>query len=227
MSQKFAAPELCTLDLSAEKPTASIVSIGEPKLVDLFEGTALRITERFSNLERSCISVPDEQLFMNAYRVIIDVDHFAPGTFVFPLTNAAVASAYGKRGSRMHNGIDLKTLPRDTIRAAFAGIVRVSLDARGFGNVVVIRHYNGLETLYAHNSKNFVKSGDRVAAGESIALTGRTGRASGDHLHLETRFNGEPFDPNLLINFATHSLQSNCLVFSKNEGGKVLVSSTI
>ena len=84
-----------------------------------------------------------------------------------------------------------------------------------YGNVIVIRHYNGLETAYSHNSKNLVKPGDRVKAGQPIALTGRTGRATTAHLHFETRLNGEHFNPNMVFNFTTRKLHRYCLLCTR------------
>lgn len=89
---------------------------------------------------------------------------------------AKVISAYGTRGG--HSGADIKTCAKDTIRAAFDGVVRMSKPYYAYGNLVVVRHANGLETIYSHNFKNLVQSGDTVKAGQPIGLTGRTGRAT-------------------------------------------------
>ena len=113
----------------------------------------------------------------------------------YPLPGAKVISPYGRRGGRGHSGVDLKTKPDDEIRAAFDGEVVFSAKYAGYGNLVRILHGNGLETYYSHNSKNLVKVGDRVKAGDVIALTGRTGRATTEHLHFETRINGRAYDP--------------------------------
>ena len=117
------------------------------------------------------------------------------GNWHFPLPGAKVISPYGKRGGRMHTGVDLKTKPKDKIYAAFPGEVVYSDKLSGYGNLVRIRHQNGFETYYAHNSKNLVKKGQRVKAGQVIALVGQTGRASTPHLHFETRVNGKPQNP--------------------------------
>ena len=85
----------------------------------------------------------------------------------------------------------------------------------------MIRHYNGLETVYGHSSKLLVKAGDKVKAGDPLSLEGRTGRATTEHLHFETRINGQPFDPNLIIDFAGQKLQNKCLVFTPDEKGKI------
>jgi len=132
--------------------------------------------------------------------------------YCFPLKNAKVISDYGRRDGRGHAGIDLKTFPRDTIRAAFAGIVRMSTPFSGYGKVVVIRHSSGFETLYSHNVQNLVKSGDYVQAGQPIALTGRTGRATTEHLHFEIRIDGIAVNPHAFIDFATYAVRPGCWV---------------
>ena len=138
----------------------------------------------------------------------------------YPLPDAKVISPYGKRGGRRHTGVDLKTKANDEIRAAFDGEVVFSGPYSGYGNLVRIRHDNGLETYYSHNSKNLVKTGEQVKAGQVIALTGQTGRASTPHLHFETRINGQPVNPNTYFDHATHSLRLDA--FSKKKDGYVI-----
>ena len=113
----------------------------------------------------------------------------------FPLPGAKVISPYGKRGGRTHSGVDLKTTPGDKIYAAFEGEVIFSDVYHGYGNYIRIKHPNGLETCYSHNSKNLVKKGDYVKAGQVIALVGQTGRATTPHLHFEVRINGKTRNP--------------------------------
>ena len=113
----------------------------------------------------------------------------------FPLPGAKVISPYGKRGGRTHSGVDLKTKPNDQIYAAFEGEVIFSDVYHGYGNYIRIKHPNGLETCYSHNSKNLVKKGDHVRAGQVIALVGQTGRATTPHLHFEVRINGQTRNP--------------------------------
>ena len=109
------------------------------------------------------------------------------GKWYFPLPGAKVISPYGQRDGKRHTGVDLKTKNKDKIFAAFDGEVVFSGTFSGYGNLVRIKHANGLETYYAHNSKNLVKQGVKVRAGQVIALTGQTGRASTPHLHFETK----------------------------------------
>ena len=134
----------------------------------------------------------------------------------YPLPGAKVISPYGGRGGRRHSGVDLKTKPNDPIYAAFEGVVTMSQTFYGYGNCIVIRHANGLESLYSHNVKNLVKVGDRVKCGQQIALTGRTGRATTEHLHFEIRVNGKSYNPDLIFNHTTHQLRKDEVTFYKN-----------
>lgn len=113
-----------------------------------------------------------------------------------------INSDFGWRRYRMHKGIDIDLNIGDTIYAAFDGIVRIQkYNYRGFGNYVMIRHYNGVETLYGHLSKTFVKPNESVTSGQAIGLGGNTGRSTGPHLHFEMRYKGQAMDPNLFIDF--------------------------
>ena len=136
--------------------------------------------------------------------------------WAYPLPGAKVISPYG--GKRRHSGVDLKTKPNDEILAAFDGVVTRSSPYAGYGNCIVIRHDNGIETLYSHQSKNLVKVGDKVKAGQVIGLTGRTGRATTEHLHFETLFKGRRFNPNLIFDHTARSLQQSTLTLTKNGG---------
>lgn len=125
-----------------------------------------------------------------------------------------VTSDFGERGSRYHYGIDLKLEIGDPVAAAFEGLVRIAQYSTTYGNVVVIRHQNGLETIYAHLSQMDVKPGDYLQAGEILGLGGNTGRSYGAHLHFECRFLGEPINPHDVINFETGELKSEFLNIS-------------
>lgn len=138
----------------------------------------------------------------------------------YPLPGAKVISNYGRRGGRQHTGVDLKTKPNDNIYAAFDGEVTFSARYSGYGFLVRIRHDNGLETYYSHNAKNLVKVGDRVKAGDLIALTGQTGRATTAHLHFETRINGRPYDPARFFDHKSYSIRMK--YFQKTRNGYVV-----
>ena len=136
--------------------------------------------------------------------------------FAMPTTNTKITSKFGPRRRRMHNGIDVKVYIGDTIRAAFGGKVRmVKYERRGYGKYVVIRHDNGLETIYGHLSKQMVKEDQYVEAGEVIGLGGNTGRSTGSHLHFETRFLGQAINPALLFNFEKQDIVTDAYLFKK------------
>lgn len=138
----------------------------------------------------------------------------------YPLPGAKVISPYGGRGGRQHSDTDLKTKANDNILAAFDGEVVFSDRYAGYGNLIRIRHANGLETYYSHNSKNMVKVGDRVHAGQVIALTGRTGRATTEHLHFETRVNGRSVNSNKYFDHLSHTIRLNA--FKQTKDGYVI-----
>jgi murein DD-endopeptidase MepM/ murein hydrolase activator NlpD len=124
-----------------------------------------------------------------------------PGESLFP------TSRFGPRRGRYHYGIDLRVRVGDTIRAAFAGIVRmVQVDRRGYGKYVLVRHFNGLETLYGHLSRQLVAVGQYIDAGHPLGLGGSTGRSTGPHLHFEVRYEGNPIDPELMYDFSQQSI---------------------
>lgn len=125
-----------------------------------------------------------------------------------------INSEFGYRRNRFHYGIDVDLNIGDNVLASFEGVVRIAKYDPTYGKVVVIRHQNGLETLYAHLSKIEVQLGDYVQAGDIIALGGNTGRSTGPHLHFEVRYLGEPIDPNDIIDFQTGQLKMDTLQLS-------------
>lgn len=135
--------------------------------------------------------------------------------FTIPIdSQIKVTSKYGPRRRRMHKGIDLKVQVGDTIRAAFDGKVRIrNFERRGYGNYLVVRHPNGLETVYGHLSKSLVDINDIVRAGDPIALGGNTGRSTGSHLHFETRFLGQAINPADIIDFENGVPHQDTYVF--------------
>ena len=149
--------------------------------------------------------------------------------FVMPTESRKITDIFGyrPRRRRMHNGLDIKVQTGDTIYAAFDGKVRItSYQRRGYGHYVVIRHNNGIETLYAHLSKKLVTEDQNVKAGEPIGLGGNTGRSTGSHLHFETILLGKCIDPALLFDFKNQTTTGNRYVYRKPgskyiENGKV------
>ena len=129
-----------------------------------------------------------------------------------------VTSNYGYRAKfgRMHKGIDLHIKSNDTIYAAFDGKVRLTnYEARGYGNYVIIRHPNDLETVYGHLNKFLVKPDQVVKAGDPIALGGSTGRSTGPHLHFETRYMGYAINPSAIFDFANQTTHTDTYTFTK------------
>lgn len=176
------------------------------------------ITDILTSREKNNLALKDSKLFEKGSTEIIDLSLIPIGESAFPLKGAKVISPYGGR-RKHHSGVDIKTCANDTIVAAFDGLVRMAIPYAAYGNVIVIRHYNGLETIYSHNSKNIVQPGEYVKAGQPIALTGRTGRATTEHLHFETRINGQHFNPNIVFNFDKNQLRRKCLVFTQKRNG--------
>ena len=117
-----------------------------------------------------------------------------------------MTSPFGPRWGRMHYGLDIDLEVGDNVFAAFEGMVRISQYHSSYGNVVVVRHNNGLETLYAHLSQRKVIPGDHVEAGDIIGFGGNTGRSYGAHLHFEFRYKGQAFDPLLVLNPSAQAL---------------------
>ncbi|MDR2938384.1 MAG: peptidoglycan DD-metalloendopeptidase family protein [Prevotellaceae bacterium] len=120
-----------------------------------------------------------------------------------------ITSRFGFRRWKFHYGIDLRCAVGDSIRSAFAGRVRIAKRGKAYGNYVVVRHYNGLETTYAHLNKILVKVNDEVKSGDLVGWGGNTGRSTGPHLHYEMRFLGEAIDPTALVDFATGKVHSH------------------
>jgi murein DD-endopeptidase MepM/ murein hydrolase activator NlpD len=160
--------------------------------------------------------VSDPFTITNTFR--LDLEKIEEKAWAYPLPEAKVISPYG--GKRRHSGVDLKTKANDEIVAAFDGEVVASGPYYGYGNCIRIKHAYGLETLYSHQSKNFVKKGDKVKAGQVIGLTGRTGRATTEHLHFEMSFGGRRLDPAIIFDHSNHKLKAATLHLTKGKGVK-------
>lgn len=139
--------------------------------------------------------------------------------YVMPTDSTRITDKFGyrPRRGRAHMGIDIKVRTGDTILAAFDGKVRISrYERRGYGHYLVIRHPNGLETVYGHLSKKLVGENDIVHAGDPIGLGGNTGRSTGSHLHFETRILGNAINPAYLFDFPKQTAVTDYYVYSKN-----------
>lgn len=171
----------------------------EPELDIYTEGWNSRAVNPFKENE-----VPDSY--------VIDVSNYYMPVPGFVTSNYG----YRKKFGRMHKGIDLKIQSNDTVYAAFDGKVRLTnYEAKGYGNYVIIRHPNGLETVYGHLNKFLVKANQVVKAGEPIALGGSTGRSTGPHLHFETRFMGYAINPSAIFDFEHHTTHTDTYTFDK------------
>ena len=144
------------------------------------------------------------------------VDSSQDKFYTHPIVNQ-VTSRFGRRGNQWHYGTDVRLRTGDPVKSALDGIVRViQFDRYGYGNVVVVRHHNGIETLYGHLSKVLVKTNQPIKAGETLGLGGNTGRSTGAHLHFEIRYYGEPFNPEYIIDFDNYVLKSGTLVLTRD-----------
>jgi murein DD-endopeptidase MepM/ murein hydrolase activator NlpD len=185
---------LCLPALKQLLPTSKKHLIKEyPSLNHLFQHCTTGLPEEYSQIEET-IS-PEVLQDMAEWIKALNSNKATSQQWCFPLPGAKVISPYGKRGKRSHSGVDIKTKDRDSIYAAFDGEVVFSKPYHGYGNLIRIKHANGLETCYSHNSENWVKEGQHVKAGQVIALVGQTGRATTPHLHFEIRVNGKARNP--------------------------------
>ncbi|MGN0233270.1 MAG: M23 family metallopeptidase [Bacteroidaceae bacterium] len=160
--------------------------------------------------------------FEHTNQFSINFANYADEEWCYPLPGGKVISPFG--GSRRHGGTDIKTKAGDTIRAAFPGEVILSGPYYAYGNFIVLRHANGLETAYSHNVRNLVKKGAWVHAGQPIALVGRTGRATTEHLHFETRVRGKAFDSSKIYDHHLHSIKREVMVFTKQTNGQLHIT---
>ena len=177
-----------------------------------------------SRSEHAMTLDPDEVYdpFTITNTFLLDLEKIEEKAWAYPLPDARVISPYG--GARRHSGVDLKTKPNDEIYAAFDGEVVASGPYYGYGNCIRIKHAYGLETLYSHQSKNMVKKGDKVKAGQVIGLTGRTGRATTEHLHFEVSFGGKRLDPAIIFDHSNHKLKAATLHLTKGKGVKSVMN---
>ncbi len=175
----------------------------------------------------------------NTKKIWNHIDEKDDSSYIFRLTDAenkyvhpvckttiqkyggAVTSKQGWRDGKRHNGVDINCDQWDSVQCAFEGKVRFAKEFEGYGKVVVVRHYNGLETLYAHLAKIKVKPGQNIDAGDLIGLAGNTGNSEGSHLHFEIRFKDQVLNPQNIIDFDKFGLKSDSLLLRKSGNGFV------
>lgn len=161
--------------------------------------------------------LPAADPFRTTDEVTINFRKFKQKEWHYPLDGGKVISPFGGRRPN-HKGTDIKTKAKDKVKAAFGGVVTFSGEMSGYGNVVFVSHPTGLETRYAHNVKNLAKKGDRVKPGDVIALEGRTGNATTEHVHFETRIGGTAFDSELIFDHKKNELREVKLTARKKNG---------
>lgn len=169
------------------------------------------------NLESPAADLYDEWNNVYAHKTenVPDSFRISLRNFCMPTVSRVVTSNFGSRWGRQHKGIDIKVYIGDTIRAAFSGKVRmVKYNPGGYGKYIVIRHPNGLETIYGHLSKQLVSEDQEVRAGDVIGLGGNTGRSTGSHLHFETRLCGLALNPALMFDFRNQDVVGDYYVFN-------------
>jgi murein DD-endopeptidase MepM/ murein hydrolase activator NlpD len=159
-----------------------------------------------------------DSLYKSDTLTALDLSPGISGEFYFPF-NGPITSSFGWRDSAYHRGIDIDLNYKDTVRASFAGMVRFAGKMGGYGNVIIIRHYNGLETVYGHLARLKVKAGDIVNSGQLIGLGGSTGHSTGTHLHFELRFRGVAFDPAYVIDLKTQQLSTEKFALYRTRQG--------
>lgn len=177
--------------------------------------------ELYGQWDTSMVHFYGENEFARIAKTKIQLAHNRACDFFFPVENGKLTSPFGWRGRRPHKGIDIDLVTGDKVFACFEGKVRYAKFNSSYGNAVVIRHPNGLETYYAHLDRIDVKPGDYVQAGDVIGLGGNTGRSRGDHLHFEVRFLGVAIDPLSLIKIDTYELVANNIIISSTKGDKI------
>lgn len=148
----------------------------------------------------------------------VEIDLISPEDNGFSMPfKGHVTSEYGWRRRRPHYGTDIDLVTGDTVVSAFDGMVRIAKVCYGYGNCIIVRHKNGLETVYAHLSQMNVEVGKMVKAGDVIGLGGNTGRSTGDHLHWELRYLGQAIDAQDVVDFKSGNLKDNCFVLRKKD----------
>jgi len=187
-------------------------------LTNFYDNSPIPSNSMYRKWDTKTVSPYDDSITKNDSSLtltLVDTANFC--NFVAPLQSPVVTSNFGWRDGRAHSGIDLDLEVWDPVVAAFDGMVRIALYHPGYGRVVVIRHHNGLETLYAHLHRFKVKAGDIVSAGQVIGLGGSSGRSSGSHLHFEVRFKGKSINPKHVISFKQNKLISDSLLLVKKK----------
>jgi murein DD-endopeptidase MepM/ murein hydrolase activator NlpD len=196
-------------------PTNQLVQVSEQVLIDSIWVTAF---EYYSSWDSKKINIYDfnPKEFKDTVQIKL-FDPFFGTDWKMPLDETRITSEFGFRRYRWHHGTDLKLNTGDPVYSSFDGIVRIrSYDRNGYGYYIVVRHKNGLETLYGHLSKFSVEVGQEVKAGELIGLGGSTGRSSGPHLHYEIRYQGLSINPTEVFDFNLGAIKGQFYVITSS-----------
>ncbi len=237
MATDSVKPKADSLSVKCHEPIASVRSLGEVSPIDTLPTTSeeLQIVLFNDNTWRYVRTKPaqrDEKVFTENWNTTvthvyygITADNLPESTAIQLIDSLTghhypykgyMSSKYGPRRGRSHQGVDLPLKTGDPVYATFDGVVRYSaFSSSGYGNLVIVRHDNGLETYYAHLSERLVEPNDRVVAGQQIGKGGSTGRSSGPHLHFETRYKGQSFDPERLFDFKTGELRNSEILLKR------------
>lgn len=187
-------------------------------LTNYYENSEIPSNSTYGKWDTKRVAPYSDEITKNDTSLILtltDTEHNC--NFVAPIQDPVITSNFGWRNGRNHHGMDLDLQVWDPVAASFDGMVRLALMHPGYGRVVIIRHYNGLETLYAHLHRFKVKTGDIVEAGQIIGLGGSSGQSSGSHLHYEVRYKGKPLNPKHIISFKKNTLISDSLKLIKHK----------
>lgn len=205
-------------------PSNEIVEIADQVLIDSVWITAF---EYFSHWDTKKVNSYNFDIKEFKDTVLIKLyDERIGQSWKMPMTEILVNSRFGPRWGRMHGGTDLDLNTGDAVYTAFDGIVRVKgYDRYGYGYYYVVRHKNGLETLYGHLSKHVMEVGDEVLAGDLLGKGGSTGRSTGPHLHYELRYKGLVFDPEIVYDFEKNLLTKQELLINKSLFGHIAKAS--
>jgi murein DD-endopeptidase MepM/ murein hydrolase activator NlpD len=216
------------IDSVFEKPSVSRFDIEilnyYATLLKNNKADSVRLSD-FNLRELSFYSQTDEKILFplvsfdsipGSFDLVLESDFL--GYYYSPF-KGVITSNFGFREGRLHKGIDIDLEKGDKVSAAFDGKVRFAKKQGGFGNVVILMHPNGLETVYAHLSKIKVKEGDVVLSGQVIGLGGNTGHSYGSHLHFELRYKGHPLNPAGFISFTEHKLYHHTVTIKNTRNG--------
>jgi murein DD-endopeptidase MepM/ murein hydrolase activator NlpD len=196
-------------------PTNRLVEVAEEVLVDSIWITAHEYYGLWDSKKVDSYDF-DPREFDDTLQVILYDPYFGSNWSV-PVENTEINSPFGRRWYRWHHGADLKLSVGDPVKAAFDGIVRVrSYERQGYGHYLVLRHRNGLETLYGHLSRVQVAVGQEIRAGDVLGEGGNTGRSTGPHLHFEVRYRGLSIDPTEIFDFEIGRIRSQVFQLTAN-----------